>query len=122
MAQYLLPLLLATTILGCSLFDGRVPPSATTNAFASDGILFGLIEVTWDLVEKAESYTVCRSTANDGTYFQIAVVALPPFNDTDVVEGSVYWYKVQACNKAGCGEFSLSDAGYVRPEPPPPPA
>jgi len=118
---WLLLTILAIGITGCDLFN-PVPPSITTNVSASDGALSGRVQVSWDPHPDADSYKVHRSTTADGAYSEIASVTAPGFDDSDVVEGIVYWYEVQACNKAGCGETSLPVAGYVQPEPPPPPS
>lgn len=121
-ALCLLAMLLTATSVGCALFEETVPPPVPTNVSASDGTLPGRIQVSWDQHEKAKSYKVDRSMAADGTYSEIAEVTAPPFDDTDVVEGNLYWYKVRGCNGAGCGNPSVPDSGYVRPSPPPPPA
>jgi hypothetical protein len=114
----LLALLTSVIGVGCSL----IPPSAPTNVAASNGTESERIQVTWTAAERASSYQVHRATTEDGASSQVADVQAPPFYDTDVVEGIVYWYRIRGCNSAGCGDLSDPSSGYVQPTPPPPPA
>jgi fibronectin type 3 domain-containing protein len=118
LALLLLTVLSAAMAVGCTL----IPPAAPTNVAASNGTESGRIQVTWDVDETATSYQVHRTAEEGGTFSQVADVSAPPFDDTVVVEGTVYWYKICGCNSAGCGDLSEPHAGYVRPTPPPPPA
>ncbi|WP_411846174.1 carbohydrate-binding protein [Roseibacillus persicicus] len=60
------------------------------------------IDLTWDLVSEADSYTVLRSTSLDGTYDEIANgVTTSSFSDSSVVAGVSYFYVVRAVNAGG---------------------
>lgn len=60
------------------------------------------VDLTWDAVEGATSYTLKRSTAPGGPYTTIAAnLADTTYTDTDVINGTTYYYIVTASNTAG---------------------
>ena len=57
------------------------------------------IDLTWDSVEKATSYTIKRSTTAGGPYIAIATdLTGTSYTDTDVTSGTTYYYIVSATN------------------------
>lgn len=66
------------------------------------------IDITWNKVAKAETYTIYRSV-NSGDFSELkANITEEKYSDTDVVAGNTYSYKVQAI---GSGiESELSEA------------
>ncbi|MBC7221165.1 hypothetical protein H5T55_06855 [Candidatus Bipolaricaulota bacterium] len=103
---------------GCGLFDflPTLPPDrAPTGVTASLAEHEDWIQVTWLQVEGATSYRVLRASSEDGEYQTIGDALSFPYTDTVGMEnrGRLYWYKVRACNDAGCGPASAAAPGYA---------
>ena len=120
----LLGLVGGTLILlsGCALLDllqpPPEPPAAPTQVAASLGELANSVRITWQPVEGADLYQVYRATAEDGEYQPIGDTDSTtyydePREDHPLLLGTLYWYRVQACNAAGCSELSQPVAGYA---------
>jgi len=116
--------LLVTGILlgGCALLD-LVPPlppdQAPTRVTASPGEFRDRIHITWAAVERATFYEVFRAESAAGPFQPVGDSAAPAFDDLDVVEGQLYWYRVRACNATGCGPESTVVSGYAGRPPAP---
>ncbi|HEU68667.1 MAG TPA: hypothetical protein ENN53_05595, partial [Candidatus Acetothermia bacterium] len=109
---------------GCGLFDflPTLPPDrAPTGVTASLGQYEDRIQVNWPAVEGATSYRILRADSEDGGYGAIGDAPFPPYTDTVGREnqGRLYWYKVKACNDAGCGPSSSAAPGYAGHPPAP---
>jgi len=107
---------------GCALLDllqpPPEPPAAPTQVAASLGELEHAVRITWQPVEGADFYQVYRATAEDGEYQPIGDTDSTtyydePREDHPLLLGTLYWYRVQACNAAGCSELSQPVAGYA---------
>ncbi|MBC7221175.1 hypothetical protein H5T55_06905 [Candidatus Bipolaricaulota bacterium] len=105
---------------GCSAFSaadsGFTFPSApdpVTNVSASDGTYTDRVRVTWTAAAGAANYEVYRADSETGTYTRRATVTGTTYDDTGVTVGTTYWYKVKACNTAGCSAFSVPDPGFA---------
>ncbi|MBY0505410.1 MAG: DUF1800 family protein [Bryobacteraceae bacterium] len=99
------------------------PPGAPTNLTATPGN--ARVSLAWQAVTGATSYNVYRSTTTNGqSNTPIASnVAGTTFNDVELVNGTLYFYKVRAVNGAGAGQPSNeASARPVAPPPPPPTA
>ncbi len=70
------------------------------------------VTITWDSVIGATGYRVFRSDTLDGTYTEIASVAVTNFIDSTMDYMQTLYYKVKAYNGDGDSEFSVSDSGY----------
>ena len=57
--------------------------------------------LTWNSVANANSYTLSRTTTSGGSYTAIARVGITSFADTNVSNGTTYYYVVRAANIAG---------------------
>ena len=78
--------------------------------------------MSWGAVEEAESYQVYRAPAQDGEYQLIGSADSTTYYDRPseghpLFMGTIYWYRVQACNAAGCSDLSPPAAGYPPPAP-----
>ncbi|RFZ76769.1 hypothetical protein DS742_21995 [Lacrimispora amygdalina] len=74
------------------------------------------IDLTWDAVDKATSYTVKRSTTAGGPYTAIANdITGTSFTDTDVTNGTTYYYIITAIV---AGRESNSNEASATPEAP----
>jgi hypothetical protein len=78
------------------------------------------VDLNWSAVEDATGYKVKRSTAPGGPYTTVASnVYGTSYTDTDVVNGTTYYYVVTAINESGesgnSNEASATPQGTVTP-------
>jgi fibronectin type 3 domain-containing protein len=59
------------------------------------------VALNWSPSSGATSYKVKRSTTTGGPYTEISSPAGPNFTDTDLTNGTIYFYVVSASNSAG---------------------
>ena len=72
------------------------------------------VDLTWDAVDKATSYTVKRSTTAGGPYTTIATdVTDTSYTDTEVTSGTTYYYIVSAVN----ADVEISDSNEASAQP-----
>lgn len=64
------------------------------------------IDLTWDQVSNATSYNIYRTTLDSGVYKIIGTVSTPYYTDSSISAGVMYFYKVQAQNSTGTGQYS----------------
>lgn len=116
----------ACNAFGCSALSqadsgyrlGQAPPLPPQNVQASDGTFPDRIRVTWEASLGASTYEVYRSDIPGADFLRIATTSATSYDDTDVVLGRTYWYKVKACNSYGCSDFSQADSGTAATQPP----
>jgi fibronectin type 3 domain-containing protein len=111
---------LSVILAGCGLLLERLVPETPAEFTVSDGEFLEAIRISWASSLAAGGYEVWRASAEEGPYTRIAVVAEPPYLDEEVDPGVTYWYKVRACNRAGCSPFTparMGRAGFI-PAPP----
>jgi len=112
-------LALGVFLAGCDLFPpiGPVlpPNEAPTGLRASLAEFEDEIRITWNPVERATSYRVFRADTQDGDYQLLGTEPTLAHIDRVGAEnrGRLYWYKVRACNAAGCGPESVPVPGYA---------
>jgi hypothetical protein len=70
------------------------PPKFTGNMFSS-----GQLNVRWDPVTGAAFYNISRSDAKAGPFALLGSVQEPKYVDTQLTEGSTYFYQVSAVDK-----------------------
>ncbi len=104
-------LLLMLAAAGCNFLWGGLAPSTPTDFRVTDGEFLDRVRLTWSPVPEAGGYEVWRGPSATGTFTYLASTAYPSYDDTSVVPGTTYWYKVRACNRAGCSEFTPAKAG-----------
>ncbi len=81
------------------IYDVAITPETTPVTSPNLKAIAGnsKIDLTWDAVDKATSYTVKRSTTAGGPYTAIANdITGTSFTDTDVTNGTAYYYIVTA--------------------------
>ncbi|MDR3122963.1 MAG: fibronectin type III domain-containing protein [Treponema sp.] len=80
----------------------------------------GNVIVTWDAVSNASSYKMFRSlNASSGFNEKAAGIAETTYTDTDLLEGTTYYYKVSALNISGeSSQSALASITYAMPEAP----
>lgn len=120
-----LALVAAATVVagGCALFDFLNPPLAPPNTppegvNATRGELNDAVRVSWQGVEGATRYRVFRAPTEEGEYQFIGETDSASYLDrggegAPLQPGTWHWYRVQACNAAGCSDLSQAASGYA---------
>jgi hypothetical protein len=95
----------------------RTPPLTPTGVWTETGDRF--IEVFWrsNIESDLAGYNIYVSSTYDGRYEWIATTSSPYFQDSEVLNGSTYYYAITAFDVAG-NESELSrDVAYDVPRP-----
>jgi len=108
---------------GCGLLEEVpvLPPDRPPEVRASTGENPEAIVLRWEGVERATHYEILRATVAQGPYERWGSTGNTSFEDRVGTEnqGKWYWYKVRACNAAGCGPESAPVRGYAGRPPKP---
>jgi titin len=93
----------------------NLPPSEPISLTASDGATY--VNLSWSPPASTGDapviyYRVYRGAIPDGETFLIEIGNITYFNDTNVIGGDVYYYKVTAVNIYGEGPLSDEAAGF----------
>jgi len=64
------------------------------------------VQLSWNAVTNADSYYLYRSASSNGSYTATYPVAATSYTDTNVVNGTPYWYAVQSTNSLGASALS----------------
>lgn len=91
------------------------PPAAPSGAVAVWDLDYQWVRVTWvDNSNNETSFQIHRSDNVVGNYFLRATVGanVRVFDDTAVNFDVKYYYKVRACNAAGCSAFTPDTSAY----------
>ncbi len=117
----LVPVTLAALVCGCGHGSTLDPSSGSshsrdipTNVTASDTLKDGRVVITWNSVDSASGYLVYRVSNPSDTNFRLisGAVVQPSFTDTEVINDSVYFYKVRSLLLNGdTSIFSSADDG-----------
>ena len=90
----------------------RAVPAVPTGPEASDGAYTDRIRVTWPAVAGATAYKVSRCTDAAGKSCAETDTANTAFDDAGMPAKVTLYYRVRACNAAGCSEPSAGDSGF----------
>ena len=116
-------LVVGTMLAGCGLLPEIPvsPPTEVPTVFASFGEFPYSIRLAWQSVPGATTYKIFRTQNPEEAYTQIAEVPTLAYSDGvgEENQGKWYWYKVRACNAAGCGPESQAVWGYAGRPPAP---
>lgn len=89
-------------------------PGKIANVAATDGTYNNKVRITWDADADADDYNIYRAASESGSYALIdSGITDLYYDDSTVVPGTVYWYKVSGSNATGEGELSDPDDGYA---------
>ena len=91
-------------------------PPANLTALPGDG----KVTLTWPASAGATSYNVLRSLVSGGPFAPIVNVATTSYVDTNVSNGTTYFYVVTAANEAGASNPSKKVSATPAPVPLPP--
>lgn len=110
------------SIKGKTNTKGMSPPGKPGKPRAS-GNLTDKVRVTWRRVRGATGYKIYRCNQPRTTSDCAAGIAypLPPYDDVAARGGVFYYYRVAACNPAGCSAMSAADKGRKAVARPPAP-
>lgn len=75
------------------------PPNAPTILTVTTN--FGQVTLTWSMINTATNYNVKRSQISGGPYSLVASTTATSYTDTNVVNGTTYYYVVSALNATG---------------------
>ena len=95
---------------------GSTPPPAPTNLIAVGGS--GRVDLSWSASSGATSYRVKRSRTPNDAPERIITSSVESYSDTEVSNGTTYYYVVTALNAAG--ESGPSNSVAVTPSAPAP--
>jgi fibronectin type 3 domain-containing protein len=91
------------------------PPARPAGTAASDGLYPDKVRVTWYATDFTSSYQVERASLRPDLYVTIADgLKTNQYDDTDVVQGRVYYYRVSGRNACGCGSYGTHDYGSAQ--------
>jgi fibronectin type 3 domain-containing protein len=82
----------------------EAPPSDLINLAATAGD--GIVSLNWNAVSGATSYIIKRSTTPGGPYSTVGSASNNLFEDTNVTNGTTYYYTVTSVNQYGEGMTS----------------
>jgi Zn-dependent protease len=100
--------MLAGLIMGAYLTVAPDSPSAVNATGERMSIVLAWSPPAYDGDGAILGYEVYRSDRADGVYSLIASIPGLSYNDTSVLGGMSYWYKLRAVNSAGESALSLS--------------
>ena len=81
---------------------------------------YGLVSLAWSMSAGATSYNVKRSPSHLGPYATVASSASISYNDTNVINGTTYYYVVTAVNAGGENPTNSPEVSATPPLPPVP--
>ena len=90
-----------------------------TNIRATDGTFSDRVRITFNTVAGATVYRVfrCLTTAGNACGSPIGFPKTGTFDDTKGVAGTVYYYRVRACDATSCSKFSVANTGFASAAP-----
>ncbi|ASA23490.1 putative Ig domain-containing protein [Paenibacillus donghaensis] len=84
--------------------DLEIAPKPSHVDFVNTILGNGYVALSWKMTSGGQTYTVKRSTSENGSYEAIATNVQGTFyKDTNVQNGNKYYYKVAAVNNSGAG-------------------
>lgn len=88
-------------------------PARPQMTVAQNGLKSALLQ--WDAVDEAESYTIWRATETDGTFETVTeMVTDNRYIDTNLMQGTTYYYQVSAVNAVGEAISKTASADIVK--------
>lgn len=89
------------------------PPTTPTGVSASDGTIETGVLITWTPTPNTDQYKLYRTEISGATGSLLTSTTTSSYLDTNVAPNTIYYYRVMACNNAGCSVLSLPDDGYL---------
>jgi fibronectin type 3 domain-containing protein len=98
---------LGTVVEATTMCETAIPTNVNAEAKSSSSI-----EITWNAVGGAVSYSVYRATSQNGTYTLLEKTANNSFNDTGLSSLTTYHYKITA-KTALCDDSAMSSSSFA---------
>ena len=95
------------------LYAAAIPPEKPGAPMVTHNITDAEMTISWQAVATADSYRLHRSIDAGQTGMEIYSGSDLRHIDNLIVRGTTYFYRVQACNAYGCGDFSDSASGRI---------
>jgi len=96
-------------------------PAAPANISAGSGDFADHIIVNFFEATYATSYSLYRCTTESTSSCSLLPgVNTRSYDDYAITDGSIYYYRVKACNTTGCSDYSWAAGGYMAVQPTPP--
>ena len=76
------------------------------------------IDLSWNKVKGAKSYTIYQSTSEEGTYAKVGSAKTASYKHTKLQPSTSYWYKITAVTASGESGFSMFQTATTLPLPP----
>ena len=93
------------------LAGASVPLPSAPAGLAATTVSGSQINLAWNTVTNAASYSIKRSTTNNGPYAVIATgIIATNYTDTSLADGTTYYYVVSGVNAGGEGSNSVQAA------------
>ncbi len=89
-------------------------PEIPSSIDAGNGVYTDKICITGYTVTGATRYEIYRSTSSHADGDRVRTTHNPAWYDYSIAAGTVYYYKVKACNTSGCSDFSSTDSGFAQ--------
>ena len=89
-------------------------PAFPASMSAGDGTYTDRVYVDWADSANAATYQVyrCSTSSTSSCSSVLTTVSISSYNDSTVPIATIYYYRVKACNIAGCSDFSTYNTGY----------
>ncbi len=81
-------------------------PTINVSILGADDSSAGKVRIDWDSITGATSYNVYRSTSASSGFSKISTETTSGMTDTTAGVNTTYYYKINACNTAGCSADS----------------
>jgi fibronectin type 3 domain-containing protein len=105
----------ASNANGDSVFSGtdsgHASVASPSTVRASDGDFIDRVRVTWAAVPGGMSYSVFRSSTENGPFSLIGTTTDTELDDF-VIDGNIYWYRLTTSAASGESYYSQSDSGF----------
>ncbi len=99
----------ATTVNGIENNTGPCTPPAAPTGLTASAVSQSQINLSWNAVTGATSYTILRATTSGGPYTSVGTSATTSFSNTGLNCNTTYYYVVQASN-GGCSSGNSAQA------------
>ncbi|MEA2111360.1 MAG: hypothetical protein U9P71_04865 [Campylobacterota bacterium] len=94
--------------------DEAVAPTVPDRITTSRGVYEDKVEIAISEVDNATQYEIYRTTDASSMGTKLGSTAETITNDNTVTSGINYFYRVKACNDAGCSDFTMADRGFAQ--------
>ncbi|MEA1919737.1 MAG: hypothetical protein U9N52_07850 [Campylobacterota bacterium] len=94
--------------------DEILAPAVPDRITTSRGVYEDKVEIAISEVENATQYEIYRTTDAASMGSKIGTTSETITNDNTVTPGINYFYRVKACNDAGCSDFTMADRGFAQ--------